>query len=93
MRVPAEEREKVVGEFREGFQRTVDEFVEQRVKPYERLIPLVVAVGLFTPLVTITGLLAWVPTAILRLAFRLLTVSGVTKVVRETQEVEKLVID
>jgi hypothetical protein len=92
-RVPAEEREEVVGGVREGFRRTVDEFVEQRVKPYERLIPLVVAAGLFMPLVTITGLLAWVPTAILRLVFRLLTVLGVTKVVSETQEVETLVID
>jgi len=92
-RVPAEEREEVVSEFREGFQRIVDEFVEQGVKPYEWLIPLVVAAGLFMPLVTITGLLAWVPTAILSLVFRLLTVLGVTKVVSETQEIEKLVID
>jgi hypothetical protein len=67
-RVPPEEREKVVGEFRE-------------------------AAGLFMPLVTITRLLAWVPTAILSLVFRLLAVSGVTQVLYETQEVEKLVID
>ena len=92
-RVPAEEREEAVSEFREGFQRIVDEFVEQEVKPYEWLIPLVVAAGLFMPLVTIIGLLTWVPTAILSLVFRLLTVLGVTKVVSEIQEIEKLVID
>jgi ABC-type multidrug transport system fused ATPase/permease subunit len=93
VRVPAEEREEVVGEFREGFRRTIDEFVEQRVKPYEELIPLGVAAGLFMPLVTITGLLAWVPAVVLSLVFRLLTVLGVTRVVSETQEVERLVID
>jgi len=92
-RVPPGEREEVVGEFREEFQRGVDEFVEETVKPYEELIPLGVAAGLFMPLVTITRLLAWVPTAILSLVFRLLMVSGVTKVITETQEVEKLVID
>ncbi len=92
-RVPAEEREKVVGEFREEFQSGVDEFVEQTVKPHEGLIPLGVAAGLFMPLVTITRLLAWVPTAILSLLFRLLTVSGVTRVITETREVENLLID
>ena len=92
-RVPVEEREKVAGEFREEFQRGVDEFVEKTVKPYERLIPLGVAAGLFMPLVTITRLLAWVPTTILGLFFHLLSVSGVTKVIYETREVERLVID
>jgi len=92
-RVPVEEREKVVGEFREEFLRGVDEFVEETVKPYEGLIPLGMAAGLYMPLLTITRLLAWVPTVILSLFFRLLTVSRMTKVIYETQEVEKLVID
>ena len=92
-RVPPGQREEVVGQFREEFQRGVDEFVEETVKPYEGLIPLGVAAGLFMPLVTLTRLLAWVPTAILSLFFRLLTASGVTKVITETQEVETLVID
>jgi len=92
-RVPPGEREEVVGEFREEFRGTIDEFVEETVKPYERLIPLGVAAGLFMPLVTATRLLAWVPTAILSLVFRLLMVSGVTKVISETREVEKLVLD
>jgi hypothetical protein len=92
-RVPAEDRAEAVAAFREEFRRTIDVFFQQRVKPYEGLIPLGLAAGLFMPLVTITSLLAWVPTVILSLVFRLLTVLGVTKVVRETQEVERLVID
>jgi len=92
-RVPAEEREEVVAEFRGEFRRTVDEFLESTVKPYERFIPLALAVSLLMPLVTITRLLAWVPTVILGVVFPLLTALGVTKVIRETREVQRLVID
>jgi uncharacterized membrane protein YecN with MAPEG domain len=91
--VSAEEREEAVRGFREGFRSTIDEFIERRVKPHEELIPLGVAAGLFMPLLTTTTLLAWVPTVILSLAFRLLTAWGVTKVVSETREVKRLVID
>jgi hypothetical protein len=91
-RVSEEERAQVLAEFRDGFQRIIDEYIENKVKPYERLIPLGVAAGLFMTLVTITNLLAWVPTVVLSFIFHLLTVVGVTKVVKETQEVERLVI-
>ena len=60
-RVPAEERQETVDKFREEFRRGIDDFFERMVKPYERFIPLVIAAGLFMPLVTITRLLAWVP--------------------------------
>ena len=82
-----------MGEFREGFRHTIDEFIEQRVKPHEEYIPLGVAAGLFMPLVTITSLLAWLPTVVLSIISRLLTVLGVTKVISEKQKVERLVID
>jgi hypothetical protein len=91
--VPAEDRQQTVNEFREELRRTVDDFVEHRVKPYEEFIPLGVAAGTFMPLVTITNLLAWVPTAVLDLVFSLLTALGVTRVVCETQEVQRVVIE
>ena len=90
--VPAEERQEAVAKFREEFQRVVDEFFERSVKPYERFIPLGMAAGVFMSLLTITSLLAWVPTVVLSLVFPLLTASGVTSVVSETQEVQRLVI-
>jgi hypothetical protein len=92
-RAPEAEREEMMAEFREEFRHTVDEFFEQTVKPHEKLIPLSVAAGIFTPLVTVTRLLSWVPTMVLNLVFYLLTVLGVIKVVCETQEVQRLVID
>lgn len=91
-RVPAEERQKAIAEFREGFQRAVDEFFEHTVKPYERLVPLGVAASIFMSLVTLTRLLAWVPTMVLSLVFPLLTTLGVTEVVGEMQEVQRLVL-
>jgi len=92
-RVPAEQRQEVVAEFREGFRPAVDEFLEQTVKPYERLIPLGVAASVFMSLLTLARWLAWVPTEVLRPVFLLLTALGVTTVVREMQEVQRLVIE
>jgi hypothetical protein len=90
--VPAEERAAAVAELRQEFQRTVDEFLERTVKPYERFIPLGIAVSAFMSLLTITRLLAWVPTAVLDIGFRLLAALRVTETVLETREVQRLVL-
>ena len=89
---PAEERQEAVAEFREEFRLAVSEFFERTVKPYERFIPLAIAASLFMSLVTIIRLLAWVPTAFLSIIFPLLAALGMTEVVSETQEVQRLVI-
>jgi len=91
--VPDGERQQAVTKFREEFWRTVDGFSERTLKPYERFIPVLIAVGLFFSLVTITRLLAWVPTALLGVIFPLLRSLGVTKVVTDTMEVQRLVLD
>lgn len=92
-RLPAEQRQEMVAGFREELQRAIDEFIQRTVKPYERFIPLALAASLFTPLVTITRLLGWVPGLVLSILFPLLTALRVTKVVSETREVKRLVID
>jgi len=84
---------EVVVQFRDEFQQIIDGFIEGMVKPYERFIPLAMALGLFMPLVTITGLLTWLPALFLRVLFTLLTALGVVKTVTETREVQRLVID
>jgi hypothetical protein len=66
---------------------------ERTVKPYEQFIPLAIAASLFMPLITISRLLAWVPTMFLSIVFPVLKALGVTKVVSETREVQRLVID
>ncbi|MHC2995778.1 MAG: hypothetical protein IBV53_09785 [Candidatus Atribacteria bacterium] len=91
-RVPAEERQEIIAQFRKEFRRTVDEFFESTVKPYERFIPLAIAAALFMPLVTITRLLTWVPTVLMSIIFPLLKALGVVKLISETREVQRLVI-
>jgi len=91
-RVPAKERQEVIAQFRKDFRRTVDEFFESTVKPYERFIPLAIAAALFMPLVTITRLIVWVPTVLMSIIFPLLKALGVVKLISETREVQRLVI-
>jgi len=92
-RVPADQRQEIVAEFREEFGRAIDGFFERTLKPYERFIPLIVAASLFMPLLTITRLLAWVPAVLLSVIFTLLKALGVIEEVTETREVQRLVID
>jgi MFS family permease len=89
---PAGERQEALARFRKEFRRAVDEFFKRTVKPYEQFIPLAVAASLFMPLVTISRLLAWVPTMFLSIVFHLLKALGVIKVVSETREGQTLVI-
>jgi ABC-type multidrug transport system fused ATPase/permease subunit len=88
----APEFEAHMAELRDGIRRNVNELFEHTLKPYEWLIPLAVAVGLFMSLLTITRLLNWIPTVVLSAVFPLLTALGVTRVVSETREVHRLVI-
>ena len=93
VRVPADQRQEVVAGFREEFGSTIDGFLERTLKPYERFIPLFIATGLFMSLLTITRLLAWVPTILLNVMFPLLKALGVIEEVTENREVQRLVID
>jgi len=92
-RVPADQRQEIVAEFREEFGRAIDGFFERTLKPYERFIPLFIAAGLFMPLLTMPRLAAWVPALPLSVLFRLLEALGVVKAVTETREVQRLVLD
>jgi len=87
-----QEKERALAEMEEGFEEMWMGPLEEMIKPYERLIPVVMAVGTFMTLQTILGFLSWIPGLILAMIFPLLQITGVTKVVRETREVERLVI-
>lgn len=87
-----EEREKQLAEVREQMERMWLEPMESRLKPYERVIPALLALGLFWTLRTLLAFLAWVPALVLRGLFPLLTLLRVTRVMRETREVARLVI-
>jgi hypothetical protein len=87
-----QEKERALAEMEEGFEEMWMGPLEEMIKPYERLIPVAVAAGVFMTLETILSLLTWIPRLILAAIFPLLQITGMTKVVRETREVERLVI-
>ena len=85
-------REALIAKFMDQFGKALKEFVEEAIRPYERWIPLVFALTMFTPLLTITHLLSWIPILALRAIFPLLTALGVTKVVAETGLIRRLTL-
>jgi hypothetical protein len=89
----AVEREAITAEFREQFEKALAELVEKVIRPYERWIPLIFAISLFTLLGTITALLSWIPVLALAAIFPFLTALGVTRVVAETGIVRRLTLD
>ena len=86
------ERDAIVAEFREQFERMLLEFVENAIRPYERWIPLVFAISLFSLLATMTVLLSWIPVVALMVIFPFLTALGVTKVVAATGLIRRLTL-
>ncbi|HEY59439.1 MAG TPA: hypothetical protein G4N92_01955 [Anaerolineae bacterium] len=86
-------RHEAEAELEEQFQGMLDDFSEKTLQPYEEYIPLAIAGMLFFSLYTVTNLFSFIPLAVLNLIFLLLSAVGMTKIVRETQEVEKLVME
>jgi hypothetical protein len=86
------ERDAIMAEFREQFERALVELVEIMIRPYERWIPVVFAISLFSLLGTIAVFLSWIPVLALAVIFPLLTTLGVTKVVAETGMVRRLTL-
>lgn len=91
--VPAEEYQETVVNLREELGQAINNFSEQTIKPYERFIPLAIAIGLFTTLITITSLLTWIPAILLYIIFPLLKKSSMVKIVSETKDIQRLVIN
>jgi len=87
-----QERERALAEMEEGFEEMWMGPLEEMIEPYERLIPVAVAIGTFMILQTILGLLSWIPGLILAMIFPLLQITGMTRVVTETREVERLTL-
>ncbi|MGB3346150.1 MAG: hypothetical protein WBA71_02685 [Candidatus Humimicrobiia bacterium] len=89
--LPTSQRRLAIAELREELNKMINNFTE-RIKSYEKFIPIAISLGLFMPLVTITRLLFWIPTGILSIIFQMLKAMGITKIVSETKEVQRLVI-
>ena len=89
--LPPLQQRLAITELREELNKIINDFTEQ-IKSYEKFIPIAISLGLFMPLVTITRLLSWIPAGILSIIFLLLKAIGITKIVSETKEVQRLVI-
>jgi hypothetical protein len=85
-------RELAIDVIRDGVGFAVNKVLVGAIQPFEDWIPLIVAVGLFAPLLTITRLLAWVPALALRAAFAALKYLRIVRVVRATRQVERLIV-
>lgn len=90
--ITPQEKEVILKEMEEGFEEVWMGPLEEMIRPYERLIPVVVAIATFMILQTILGLLSWIPGLILAVIFPILQITGVTKVVKESREVERVVL-
>jgi len=89
--LPVFQRRLAIAKLREEFQNLINDLTE-RMKSYEKFIPIAISLSLFMPLVTITRLLFWIPTGILSIIFPMLKAMGITKILSETKEVQRLVI-
>ncbi len=89
--LPPLQRRQAIAKLREELNKIINNFTE-RIKSYEKFIPIAISLGLFMPLLTITRLLSWIPAGILSIIFLLLKALGVTKIVSETKEVQHLVL-
>ena len=90
-KVPAGLREAVLREVKQQLGRVQDDML-QRVKRFERFIPVALALSLFTSLWTITRFLSWLPALILSVVFPLLRTVRIAKMTTETMEVSRLVL-
>ena len=90
--LPPEEKERILEDLRREMDKQLKEQLEVRLKPYERLIPIVTAVSFFFTLRTALTFLSWIPTWGLKLVFPLLEAVRFTNVATETREVSRLVL-
>jgi hypothetical protein len=61
IQTPEEGRSQTIDEIKEGVKRSMEGLIYQKLKPYEAYIPLGLAAGVFMSLVTIIGILMWLP--------------------------------
>ena len=85
-------RDRLEAEARAQVQGMLDALMAQWIKRYERLVPLGLALTLFTPLWAAARLALWASALVLRLLFGLLTSLGMAKFTVETVEAKRLVL-
>ena len=90
--VPYAEHKKFEGEFEGQMQEMMDGFTEQ-IKPIEKYIPLIIGAMFLMPLLTVNQILSSIWLLVLQGTIKIFTVTGIIKIVTETRDVEKAIID
>ncbi|MFC1523135.1 hypothetical protein ACFL6Y_12075 [Elusimicrobiota bacterium] len=90
--LPTRQNKGMLDKFRADISAMVEKTFKNMIDPYKQYIGLALAVILFMPLLTICSLLAWVWVLIIKLIFILLKAVGVTELVAETKQVQRLVL-
>ena len=90
--IPAEAREQVRQMAEEQAQQLSTQ-LQEVLRPYTPLIAAGMALGLFFVLFVSANLLNWVPIFVLRLILAFFAVAGVTHMVTETREVQRIVME
>ncbi len=90
--VPYNERSQIEEEFEEQMQGMIDGFTE-KIKPIEKYIPLIIGAMFLTPLLTINQILSSIWLLVLQGVIKVFTAVGIIKIVTETRDVEKAIID
>ncbi len=90
--VPYTEHKKFEEEFEGQMQEMMDGFTE-KIKPIEKYIPLIIGAMFLMPLLTVNQILSSIWLLVLRVVLKIFTAAGIVKIVTETRDVEKAIID
>jgi len=91
--IPPELRQQEADKIEQEFEKMIRELQESKIKPVEPYIPLAIAVMMFFSLSTITSLIIFFPLLLLDIMVKLMVKLNFGKIIKETQEVERLVVE
>ena len=91
--IPEDARQQAEAEFEEQFQSMINSLFDETIQSYQGYIPLAISVSLFFALQTITSMVLWLAPLVLNIIFLLLKALNVTRIVSETKQVQRLILD
>lgn len=92
--IPADKQNQVIPALRDELKQGIYNFLNNnQIKSYEKFIPLILTISIFTSLLTIFRLLSWIPLLITKLIISFLKTIGYIKIITQNQPVEKLVVE
>jgi hypothetical protein len=90
--IPEDMQPKFAKQLHEETRRSIDDLYKTKIKGHEKLVPLIISVSFFMILGFVSALIIWVPIVLVKIILVLFTSLGLTKIDKETQEIEQLKI-